>query len=147
MKIALTLCLFVTLFSCSRQATGPEQILTTFINYRFSKGQTREKLIEMTSGKLRQSIREMSQESFEAFSNMPIKKKRFKILTTKCGEEKCSISYFIKYEAFQGNEKVFAIEIKKITTLENIDGKWKISDVSNVKEFYDAARSIDIIGN
>lgn len=146
MKLIIILGLILTIFSCSEK-DGPEQVLTKFVNYRFSKNQKKEKLLEMTTGDFYQAISAMSGEEFEVFSRLSIKKKRFRILNTRHNGPKCSISYFIKYDVFKNNEKVSSVETKKIAVLKNIEGVWKILDVSNIKEFHDATKSIDVIGN
>ena len=146
MRIVVMFSLALVILSCSKK-DSPEQILTSFVNYRFSQGQTRERLLEMTSGELHQSISAMSDEAFEVFSKLPIKKRRFKIIKTRCLEGKCSISYFIKYETFKGEEKTSTVETKKIAVVKNIEGMWKIANVSNIKEFHDSTQSVDIIGD
>ena len=39
------------------------------------------------------------------------------------------------------------MELKKVAALRNIEGVWKILDVIHVKEFHNATKSIDVIGN
>ena len=146
MKIIIKLSLILTIFSCS-QKDGPEQVLTSFVNYRFSKNQKREYLLKMTSGSFNQSIAAMSNEEFRIFSTPPIKKKKFKILNSQCDELKCSISYFIKYQSFKNNENISSVELKKVASLKNVESGWKISDVANIKEFHNTTMSIDVIGN
>ena len=145
-QTAMIFNLALIIFACSEKK-GPEQTLSDFVNYRFSSGQTKERLLEMASGDFYQSISSMSDEDFENFSRRPIKKKRFKILKSQCDEQKCSISYFIKYDTFQNDNKVFSVETKKIANLKNIEGVWKIADVSNIKEFHRADKSINVISN
>ena len=88
----------------------------------------------------------MSHEDFTAYATVPIKKKQFKILRSQCSEQLCSISYFIKYDALKGLQREAVVEAKKLATLENIAGNWKISDVSNIKEFHRVEDSIKVMG-
>ena len=131
--------------SCFQQS-GPSETLSKFVNYRFSQGQTREKLLEMTSGRLKESISAMSDETFKLFVEMPIKKKSFKIIKAQCGELQCSISYLIKYESFQQGKKDFTVDSKKIAILKKEEGAWKIVEVSNIKGYHHSKNLIRVIG-
>ena len=139
------LCLGMATTFCSKQA-GPGQVLANFVNYRFSPEQKREYFLSTTTGKLHQFIQGMSHEDFAAYASVPIKKRRFKILRSQCSEQLCSISYFIKYDALEGLQRAAVVEAKKLATLEKVAGDWKISDVSNIKEFHRAENSIKVMG-
>ncbi|MCY4644748.1 MAG: hypothetical protein OXB88_09040 [Bacteriovoracales bacterium] len=143
MKMMALMGIFLMISSCA-QKNDPVQTLTKFVNYRFSSGQTKERILEMTSGNFHQSILQMSDDAFESFSQMQVKKKYFKILKAQCTGQKCSISYIIKYDRFNGDEKSFIVETKKMATVENIDGVWKIADITNIKEFHEPTSPIKI---
>ena len=80
------------------------------------------------------------------FSQVPFKKRYFKILKSQCTGQKCSISYIIKYDRFDGDKKSFAVETKKMAILENVEGVWKIADITNIKEFHEPTNPIEVIG-
>ena len=146
MRAVIGFGLLLVVFSCAKKPNTPEGALTKFVNYRFSGNQVKEKLLEMTSGEFYESIARMSEEAFNIFSSMPVKKKSFKILKTQCGGTECSITYFIRYDSFKDGSKDFSVEAKKIAILKNVEGMWKIAEVSNIKEFHDAEESIEVIG-
>ena len=145
-SLPLLLLLLLAGLSCAKK-TGPEETLTKFVNYRFSSGQTKQGLLDMASGKIKQSLQSMSDEQFEKFANMPIKKKRFKIIKTQCSPDECSITYLIKYDLQGGKKRLSSVESKKIALLENVEGAWFIKDVNNVKEFHKSDQVIDVLGN
>ena len=126
---------------------GPKETLRSFVNYRFSEGQSRDKLLEMTTGDLNRSIGEMSDSAFERFTQMKLKKKSFKIINSRCEGPSCSITYFIKYQSLEDPASLFTTSAKKIVRLNNEEGVWKISEVKNIKSFHDNEKAIEVIGN
>ncbi|MCY4524873.1 MAG: hypothetical protein OXB84_09045 [Halobacteriovoraceae bacterium] len=135
------LCLVFILYSCQSEK-GPDASLHDYINYRFSSGQDRDWLLEHTWGELNNRIQRMNEQELLQFTNMGhIKKKRVKINLKDCSASKCSITYTVKYI---DRKSQFVVQTKKIATLVNIDGKWKVSDVNNIKSYMDSKKRLDI---
>ncbi len=138
--------LLIALFlvSCSKPQ-GPQEILASFVQYRFSDKQDRDKLLDMTEGKLRSSFDEMSDEDFDKFISMPIKKTKFRVISTDCNATECSITYVVGYDTFDSGEKAYTTEVKKIAKIQNFEDGWKIVDVSNIKGFHNSEKPIDVV--
>ena len=142
MRLAVIFMLFGLLYSCNEYSV-PQDVLRNFVHYRFSNNQSKDYILEQTSGVLREKILTMSEDDFNKFINVKnLKKKKFKISYTKCSENKCFITYFLSYDILNEGKKRFSVEIKKIAELEKDLGVWKISDVNNVKTYYDSKEHI-----
>lgn len=143
------LCIFLllmgSLYSCTK-THDPENILREYIGYRFSENQSRGQLLEMTTGELQQNIEAMNDDEFAQFVNVSrYIKKDVRILTNKCTEAECYITYILKYDiVVDDKNKTHSAEIKKVAKLMNVDGDWKVADVNNIKTFFDSQKAIDI---
>lgn len=145
MKIALIFLLLTSLFTSScKSEKDPEKVLRSFISYRFESNQSKDKLLNMTTGYLKDSINSMDEEQFKSFvkrSSSAIKKK-LSIRLKNCNPKKCYITYVLSYKTKTSQESI--IDVKKIAELDNVEGSWKISDVSNIKSFIDMKNSLDV---
>ena len=84
----------------------------------------------------------MGEQEFAKFIDTEhLLKKRVKINLKDCSEEKCSITYTVKY---LDKKSHFIVVIKKIAVLLNIEEKWKVSDVNNIKSHMDSKTEIEI---
>lgn len=146
MKInqVLFIVLSIVFLSCSKKE-DPESVLMDYINYRFSSNQNKNFLLENTTGVLRDRIESMSDKEFQEFIDMTkYKKGKFKVLLKKCTEEKCFITYALKYIHFIKGKKAYEIEVKKIAEILKTDQKWRISNINNLKSYVDGKLGIDI---
>lgn len=131
-------------FGCTKKST-PEKTLKDYIDYRFSSGQDKDDLLDMTTGALQEKISDMGEEELKKFLEIDkLKKKRLKILLKNCQETECSLTYMLSYSQGDSKPKDFGIEVKKIAQLMKIENSWKISDVSNVKTYIEAKKNLDI---
>lgn len=127
---------------CNKEKS-PKETLGSYIKYRFSENQSKNKLLAYTTGVLEAKISQMSEEDFKNFIDISkYKMKDFKIVLSKCVSNQCYLTYLLKYA--QGASNGYDIEIKKIAELSRIDKTWKISDVNSVKSFINAKENIDI---
>ncbi len=141
-KVSLILVLLLIITACKSEY-GPQESIKNYINYRFSSNQTKTETLSLLTGQLYSEIEKMDDKEFEQFSNVSeIKKKKFKILTNNCGQIKCFITYIVKYEKFDKKNKSFLVDTKKVAELLYVDNEWKISDVSNIKTFYNSLEEI-----
>lgn len=143
MFIAMSLffCLF---YSCSKDSSS-EEVLKSYVKYRFSPSQSKANLLEKTTGELNFKIKNMSDEEFESFVSMEkYKMRKFEINLKRCSESQCYITYTLSYDQYTDGKRTFESEIKKIAEVQKTNGKWKLSDVSNVKTYIDSKEEIDI---
>ena len=145
MKLNLLLIVTIVLFgSCTKKST-PEKALKEFIQYRFSGGQDKDDLLEMTTGGLNSRIDGMEGEELTSFLNSEaLQKRRLKILLKNCEDTKCFLTYILSYSQGTGTPKDFGIEVKKIAQVEKVGEIWKLADVSNIKTFIEAKKELEI---
>lgn len=123
---------------------SPESALKSFIESRMGKVVTKDFILERVGGKLRQSLENISDEEFAKFVDLRnVNKDSFKILTKSCQEKQCFITYSISYTTLNDNKPAFTTEVKKIAELQNDNGRWLISDVTNVKTYHEALEPIN----
>lgn len=140
MKLLLPL---LILLSCSKN-TSPESTLREFINMRFSNGQNKSDLIQLTTGEFKASLEEMTEEDFKLFTGFTIVKNSLDISSSNCGLNECAITYVLRYTTTDDGVKTMVTEVKKIAQLSYVDDYWKISDVQNLKSFHDSLRPIEV---
>lgn len=129
---------------CLNDDLTPEAALKSFVEARMGNVVTREYVLEKVTGKMRQSLENISDEDFEKFADLRnVKKDSFKVLTKACQEKKCFVTYSVSYTTQNNEENKYTTEVKKIAEIMNEDGKWLISDVSNVKTYHEALETIN----
>lgn len=143
MKMIL-LSAFLLLTSCIKEdMMSPEGALKSFVESRMGNVVTRDFVLERVTGKLRQSLENISDEEFEKFADMRnVKKDSFKILSKSCQEKKCFLTYSVSYRTKENDKDAFTSEVKKIAEIINENGKWLIADVSNIKTYHEALEVI-----
>jgi hypothetical protein len=134
--------LFLFLFilcGCLQDQLTPESALRDFIESRMGKVVTKEFVLERVTGKMRQSLENISDEDFSQFADLRnVKKDSFKVLSRSCQEKNCFLTYSISYSTVGKDQNTFNSEVKKIAELVNEDGKWLIADVSNIKTYHES---------
>jgi len=144
MKITI-LFLIILSISCVDERTSPEGVLKDFIEMRLGQKVSREDIVEKLTGKIRQSIENISDAEFEKFSDLKgIKKNSFKILTKSCQKDTCYITYSLNYRNNMNDNNV-ETAVKKIAEIKNLEGKWFIADISNIKTYHDVIEPIDVV--
>ncbi|MBT7766141.1 MAG: hypothetical protein HN730_03235 [Bdellovibrionales bacterium] len=147
-RYLITLIIFIFISACNLD-NSPESALRTFVSNRFAGNQSREELLDLTTGKLHQQIKGMDDTTFATFTQTSnLDSKKLKISLNTCQEERCFITYTLNYlqDHKRGknrkNKSGYDIEVKKIAELHFIDGDWKIASVSNIKTSIDAKEPI-----
>jgi len=146
MKFQKTIILLFLLFlgACTKKST-PENALADFINYRFTGGQEKGDLLEMTEGPLKEKIESLEEKALASFLNAKeLKKRKLKVLIKSCEEERCYLTYVLNYSQGTESPKEFGVEVKKIAQLERFDKTWKITDVSNVKTYIEGRKDLKV---
>ena len=144
MKNVFVLLMFVVLFSCQNDTKSPETAVKGFVEMRFDNVVTKKDVLERVTGKLQQNLESTSDEDFKKFSDMSnMEKGSFKILDKKCEEKQCFITYSLSYKTKTEDKTTSATDMQKIAELQNVDGKWLIADVSNVKTVVESMEPIN----
>lgn len=142
--IKLFIPLLFLLTACFEDNRTPEAALKDFIEVRLGNIVSRETLLAKVTGKMRQSLENVSDEEFETFADLRnVQKDSFKVLSKSCQENQCFVTYSITYKTKDGNEATFVSEVKKIAELLQNEGKWLIADVTNIKTYHEAMRPIN----
>jgi len=142
MKWMLPLLFLLT--ACLEDNSSPEAALKNFVEARMGTLVTREYVLERVTGKMRQSLENISDEEFAQFADLRgVKKDSFKILSKSCQEKKCFITYSVGYQTIEKDKPAFVSEVKKIAEMQNEDGKWLIGEVSNIKTYHEALEPIN----
>lgn len=143
-------CLFLLflLVGCFEDNRSPEAALKNFIDERMGTVVSREDMLERVTGRMRQSLENISEEDFQKFADLKsVSRESFKILSKSCQNEKCFLTYSMTYKSTTPDQAKFSTEVKKIAELQNVKGKWLISDVSNIKTYHEALSPIDALGD
>lgn len=145
MKYIISILFIVlTLTSCTK-VNDPESILKKYIDYRFSTVQSKGTLLDMTAGELYVGIDSLSEEEFESFkTTSKMKMTGLKVLSKKCTETECYITFVIRYDQKNLPESFVKAQVKKIAKVINEEGSWKVADVNNVKTHYNNETPLDI---
>lgn len=142
MKWLLPLLFLVT--SCLEDNSSPENALKSFVESRIGSVVTREYILEKVTGKMKQSLENISEEEFQKFADLRnVKKDSFKVLSKSCQDKKCFVTYSVGYTTTNPDKSTFSSEVKKIAEIESVEGKWLIADVSNIKTYHEALEPIN----
>lgn len=144
MKKLTFIFLALLIASCSKEST-PELALREFVDYRFEPGQSREKLLDLSTGELHERIESMTDKELEELVNVKdLKKRNLKVLIKNCDEQICYLTYVLRYVKGEEAPKDFSIEVKKIAQVNKVEEKWLLSDVSNVKTYIESKKELSI---
>lgn len=137
---------FVLFASCLDDNRSPEAALKEFIELRIGNVVTRSALIEKVTGKMRQSLENVTDEEFQQFADLRnVQRDSFKILSKSCQQETCFLTYSISYKTKQNDQNAFSSEVKKIAELNRVSGKWLIADVTNIKTYHESLEPINAL--
>ncbi len=143
MLFRLFFCLLFLLGCFPKKAQGPEEVLREYVEYRFTQGQTREKLLELSTGPLKEKIESLTEDQFKKHINTGMfKYKNLKILLKSCTEKSCTITYTLTYYRNQGDG--YQTEIKKVAEVDSVENVWKVRDISTVKTYIESDIPIDV---
>jgi hypothetical protein len=131
--------------SCLQETISPEGTLKEFIESRMGQTVTREYILDKVTGKMRQSIENISDEEFKKFADLKnVQQNSFKVLSKSCQENKCFLTYSISFKT-NVESSHFQSEVKKIAEIQLVDGRWLIAEVSNVKTYHEAMEPINAL--
>lgn len=139
------LVLLLSLASCFDRIDSPEAALRDFVDIRLEKVVSKDAIVERTTGKLKSSLEAMTEEEFSKFSDLrAFKRDTFKVLSKNCQEKRCYLTYSLGYHQDVEGKRTWNSEVKKIAEVQSVEGKWLISDVSNLKTYHEASLPIEV---
>ena len=137
---------FLLLVACLEDNRSPEAALKDFIEIRIGNIVTRNSIIDKVTGKMRQSLENVSDDEFKQFADLRnVSRDSFKVLSKSCQEETCFLTYSISYKTKQNDKNAFNSEVKKIAELTLVEGKWLIADVTNIKTYHESLEPINAL--
>ncbi len=134
--------LLLAMFSCEDRKT-PEGALKSFVESRFDGVVTRSFVLERVTGKMRERLEKIPETDFSKHLGPHIKKDSFKIESKECQDQQCLITYSVSYKTSQEDKTSFVTDVMKKAELQEVEGLWLISDVSNLKTIHEATESIN----
>lgn len=139
--------ILITLFiltGCLQDNSSPESALKNFVEARMGNVVTRDYVLERVTGKMKQSLVNISDEDFAKFADLRnVEKNSFKVISKSCQEKKCFLTYSVSYLTKDKDSSTYTSEVKKIAELLLEDNKWLIADVSNIKTYHEALEPIN----
>ena len=128
------------LLSCNSN-NSPEGVLSGFIQKRLDDEIVIDDLKDFLTGDLLEEYTQaLSEEPNKLNEANNFKKSKVSIVYKNCTGDECSITYSLSYDAQASDDKTqkdVSISVKKIALIVKIDGKWYISDISDVKSYYE----------
>jgi hypothetical protein len=142
MKILVLLVMFI-LVACQKNEK-PEIVLKNYMQDRLAgKLTSKEEILSYLTGKYWAEVNSLNEEEFKKFESLTnIKQNSFKVISNKCIDLICYITYSISYSTLDQNTKTFETEVKKVAELRLEDNQWKISDISTIKTFHESLEPI-----
>ena len=135
----------VLLAGCFSTVDSPEAAIIDFVNARLDKVVSRSDVLERTTGKMKLSLESMTDEEFETYANLKdFKKESLKIISKSCQDKKCYVTYSVGYKQVKAPKTGWVSEIKKIAEVLRVEGKWLISDVTNIKTYHESGEPIEV---
>jgi len=138
------LIIFLVLFSCMKKKSSPVNVLKSFIEIRFEKILDKEIIEDFLTGDLLSKFKNYSDDDYDKLFDKKLKFKNIDILHKNCEEKSCFITYIIKYKKIENNLTTLNAETKKIAQIIKVDDHWKISDVNNIKTYYQSKKELKI---
>lgn len=148
MKMFFMICLFVFV-ACDKGSKTPEGLVKKFVEEATSTKLDMDFFKANTTGPLLESVEKLETEEFQELLTASraklskVKKPRVEISNKVCAGEKCTLTYIVKYDYETKTDGTFESEIKKVATVIKEKEYWKVSEVNNVKTYYNAQKPID----
>lgn len=134
------LIILVLLVSCNSH-NSPEGVLSAFVEKRLNDEIKVEDLSEYLTGDLlEQYTQALGEDPNKLNESNDFKKSKLSIVYKNCTGDECSITYSLSYDADATDgksKKEVAVSVKKIALVIKVDDKWLISDISDVKSYYE----------
>lgn len=136
--------LLLSLMACTSRDMTPEKALREYVEGSIGHHVDREFVLQRVTGKLQQVVTNMSDEDFLVFANLSsLRPEGFNVLSKSCQSDRCFLTYTVSYQKLKEDQKSFKTEVKKIAEIQQVNGKWLIADVSNIKTYLEALEPIN----
>lgn len=131
--------------SCQKKHQSPEDALKSYILKRLDGSLIkRDEILNLATGKYWSEVNALNDEEFTKYENLKnIKKNTLRLISTKCSEKECFITYSLAYETLENSKSVFSSEVKKVAELRLEEGDWKIADINTIKTFHESLEPIN----
>jgi len=134
------LIIFLLIMSCSSH-NSPEGVLRAFVDKRLNEQITIEDLDEYLTGDLLDDYtKALKEDPNKLNESNDFKKTKLSIIYKSCSDDECSITYALNYDTDAVANKTkqdVSISVKKIALIVKVADKWLISDISDVKSYYE----------
>ncbi|MBF0298512.1 MAG: hypothetical protein HQK51_07310 [Oligoflexia bacterium] len=136
----------INFFGCNQSDITADKTLQNYVEQRFDNNQSKTTILQKVTGALYLQIEQMNEEEFKNFSSTKnIKKKEFKILSSRCKNDQCYITYYLSYYNIDSSNKTEVItDVKKVAEVIKEDGIWKIKDIVNIKTYHKSLDELQI---
>ncbi|OIQ18279.1 MAG: hypothetical protein BM556_08440 [Bacteriovorax sp. MedPE-SWde] len=144
-NLLIVIITFVSFVSCTKNK-GPESVLKSYIENRFSQKIEKSDFTDFFGGELLEEMNTLDNEAIGKLNQVKgQKKKSFKINFRRCDNEKCFLTYTLVFDTTAKaevnssgtNEADVRVKVKKIAELRKVEEKWKIFGISDIKTHYD----------
>lgn len=144
MKFTILLFLFICLFSCQKKNQTPEDALKSYILKRLDGSLIkRDEILSLSTGKYWSEVNALNDEEFTKYENLKnIKKNTLRLISTKCSDNDCFITYSLAYDTMENDKRAFSSEVKKVAELKLEEGMWKIADINTIKTFHESVEPL-----
>ncbi|WP_419173354.1 hypothetical protein [Halobacteriovorax sp.] len=133
--------IFCLLLIGCQSNNSPEGVLKSFIEKRLNDKISVDDLEDYLTGDLLEEYTQaLGEDPNKLNESNEFSDSRFKIVYKNCSGDECSITYTLSYEAdatTEESKRDVSISVKKIALIVKRDEKWFISNISDVKSFYE----------
>lgn len=134
-------------FSCTKGPSTPEGLLEMFVTDVTSKSIGKDYYEKYTDGELWESVSELSEEDFNKFLKLnKVKNPKVSISNKNCVTDvECTLTYVVKYNVTGEEKSEYKSEVKKVATIKQVEGNWKIFEVNNIKTYHDSKTPLEVL--
>lgn len=131
------------LIGCKREL-GPEESLREYVDYALSSNPTKDGFMSRSTGELLTMLEMMDPDEFEDYAKemAHVDRRRLRVNSSQCDNEKCSITYTINYNSLSNDESIYTVEVRKIAQMIQEEDRWRLASIINVKSHYDGTKEI-----
>ncbi len=134
------LIVLLLLFSCNSN-NSPEGVLRNFIDKRLNDEMKVDDLKDYLTGELLEEYTQaMGEDPNKLNESNKFADTKLAIVYKNCSADECSITYSLSYNAEATDDKTkqdVNVSVKKIALIIKVEDKWFISDISDVKSYYE----------
>ncbi len=140
----ITILAAITLFGACTKKLGPDETLQKIVRMSLDGTMDREDILGLTTGELNAALSDLDDEEMQKYLKLEgAKRDSFKINLSNCENSKCFLTYTLKYDRMQDGIKTFEVELKKIAEMTKVEERWLLSDVTDVKTYYQSEVPIE----